>query len=276
MKKSFFFFCLILSITFLGCSKKQNPTKNGYPQKIITLSPAATEIIYALNAQDQLVAVSDLSDYPAECKEKPTIGGFDGKTINLEVILSYEPDFMYLTKTMHDFMTTQFDSFGIQYYLSDANSLQSLIDEIKTIGKITGHEKEAETVTKNMMESVSNINISDFKTVYYEVWNSPFMSIGKNSFITDILSYAGYTNIFNDVNQDYPIISEEEIITKNPEVILIPESLNLSSDDIKSRKGWNTISAVKNNKVYIINDQIISRPIPRITEEIENLSRLDK
>lgn len=276
MKKSFFFFCLILSITFLGCSKKQNPTKNGYPQKIITLSPAATEIIYALNAQDQLVAVSDLSDYPAECKEKPTIGGFDGKTINLEVILSYEPDFMYLTKTMHDFMTTQFDSFGIQYYLSDANSLQSLIDEIKTIGKITGHEKEAETVTKNMMESVSNINISDFKTVYYEVWNSPFMSIGKNSFITDILSYAGYTNIFNYVNQDYPIISEEEIITKNPEVILIPESLNLSSDDIKSRKGWNTISAVKNNKVYIINDQIISRPIPRITEEIENLSRLDK
>ena len=100
------------------------------------------------------------------------------------------------------------------------------------------------------------------------------MSAGASSFINDIISNAGGTNIFADVEDPYPMVSEEAIIARAPEVILLPMGNGISVEDVKNRAGWDSIPAVKNERIYIIDDNLYSRPAPRVVDVVLNLSEL--
>jgi iron complex transport system substrate-binding protein len=286
---SFALFALLLA----GCSKKTGADGAGGsssvaagsvqqaqetqlpPQRIVTLSPAATEILFAIGASDQIVAVSEFSDFPEEAAEKPVVGGFDGKTLSMEKILSYKPDFLYMTEGMHNFLIEQLESYGIAYYLSRGDSIKAVQEEIVEIGKITGHEIKARAVAERITQECGAIyHFENPITVYYEVWNSPFMTAGTRSFINDVISKAGGMNIFADVEEPYPIVSEESIIARAPDVILLPYSNGISPDDVKARAGWQDIPAIKNNRVYLINDNKYSRPASRIGECVLDLNGL--
>ena len=247
-----------------------------YPQAIVTLSPAAAEILYAIGAQDQIAAVSEFTDYPPEAAEKPVVGGFDGKTLSVETIISYKPDLVYLSEGMHNFLIEPLDSYGIKWYLSNPTSITAIEKEIIDLGELTGHQDEAAQVVAQMAEKLSTANTEAEKTitVYYEVWNAPFMSAGSSSFINDIISNAGGTNIFADLTDAYPMVSEEAIIAREPDVILLPKGNGVSAEDIKNRAGWDSIPAVKNERIYIIDDNLYSRPAPRIADVVLELSEL--
>lgn len=281
MNKSFLkkiFFIFILCLTFLnGCSKKHNTISSEYPSKIVTLSPSATEILFAIGAENQIAAVSEFSDFPQQAKQMPVVGGFDGKTISMETILSYKPDLVYLTDGMHNYMIAQLNQYGIKYYLSKADSILTIEQEILDMGKITGHQEKAEKVVKEIKYTIASIRKKEeLAKVYYEIWNSPFGTAGSNSYINDIIENANGTNIFIDIKEAYPIISEESIIAKNPDVILIPISNGISVEDVKKRKGWQNINAVKNNKIYLIDDNLYSRPGPRVKDAVISLNKLLK
>ena len=109
-------------------------------------------------------------------------------------------------------------------------------------------------------------------TVYWEVWTPPYMTAGKNSFINEIITLAGGINIFSDLEQPYPVISEEAILIRNPQVIIIPNSTVGGTSAVTNRKNWQNISAVKNNKIYSVDANIISRPGPRLAQAIELIS----
>lgn len=289
---------LLLVILLSGCSKKNTvANENTVPNSIVALSPAATEILFAVGAGDQVAAVSDFTDYPPEAAEKPVVGGFDGKTLSMEKILSYKPDLVYMSDVMHNYMIEQLNSYGIKYYLSTANSIAGVEKEILDIGEITGHTEQAKKVVSQMEEKIQSLNYphrnadyqngsADYQTgsenypaggapkLYYEVWNVPYMSAGAQSFINDVISAAGAQNIFSDVNDAYPIVSEESIISRQPEIIIIPASSGVSVDDIKQRAGWQTIPAVQNNKIYIIDDNIYTRPGPRIADVVQELANI--
>ena len=115
-------------LMFCSCQKKTETLKNTdfIPQSIISLSPASTEILFAVGAQNQIAAVSDLSDYPPETKSLPKVGGFDGKTLSLETILSFKPDFVYLTDGMHNFLIEQLEQNNIKYYISSSSSINDI------------------------------------------------------------------------------------------------------------------------------------------------------
>ena len=251
-------------------------TKTEYPQSIVTLSPAAAEILYAIGAGDQIAAVSEFTDYPPEAAEKPVVGGFDGKTLSIETIISFEPDLVYLSDGMHNFLIDQLDSYGINWYLSNPTSITAIEKEIMDLGELTGHQDEAAQVVAQMAEKLADTNTTDGEkvSVYYEVWNSPFMSAGASSFINDIISNAGGTNIFADVEDPYPMVSEEAIIARAPEVILLPMGNGISVEDVKNRAGWDSIPAVKNERIYIIDDNLYSRPAPRVVDVVLDLSEL--
>ena len=135
------------------------------------------------------------------------------------------------------------------------------------IGKITGHQEQAENKVdslKNQLQKITSSNkkstenfatektsseITNQKKVYYEVWNSPYMSCGSTSFINDIIEKAGGKNIFASLQDAYPIVSEESIIAENPDIILIPQSSGISVDSIKSRNGWSRLTAVQKNQM---------------------------
>ena len=259
-----------------------------YPKAIVTLSPAAAEILYAIGAGDQIVAVSEFTDYPAEAAHKPVVGGFDGKTLSIETILSYEPDLVYLTEGMHNFLIEPLDSYGIKWYLSNATSITAIEKEVMDMGEITGHQDEAATIVAMMAEQLSRAYtpspapteddeveaLDSTIKVYYEVWNAPFMSVGSTSFIHDVIISAGGKNIFDDLTDAYPMVNEETIIARAPDVILIPKGNGFSVEDVKARAGWDTIPAVANDRVYLIDDNIYSRPAPRITSVVLDLSWL--
>ena len=285
----------LISIIFsvlCSCQKKtdslngKTSAEDSTPKSIISLSPAATEILFAVGAQNQIAAVSDLSDYPPEATSLPKVGGFDGKTLSLETILSFKPDFVYLTNGMHNFLIEQLEQNNIKYYVSSSSSIKDIFSEMLEIGNITGHKKEAETKVESLKKRLqeitdtkSSINSSENaasestqKKVYYEVWNAPFMSCGSTSFINDIIEKAGGKNIFATLPDAYPIVSEETILAENPDVILIPQSSGISVDSVKSRNGWNKLQAVQKNQIYIIDDNLLSRPGPRAVDAVQNIA----
>ena len=248
-----------------------------YPSRIVALSPAAVEILFSVGAGDQVVAVSDFTDYPEEATKLPVVGGFDGKTLSMESILSFKPDFVYLTNGMHNFMISQLEEYGIEYYVSIADSIEEVETEILEIGEITGHAENAKTVVEKMKNKIDSV-YSDKNSVsaYYEVWNAPYMSCGNGTFINDILSAAGYKNIFDDVEEAYPIVSEETIIARNPDYIFIAQSSGLTVGDVCARPGWEKINAVVNKNIYVIDDNLTTRPGPRIADAVEMLGSYEK
>ncbi len=299
---------LILTLTFVNGCKKSEKTENlaveqKIPQRIICLSPASAEICFAVGAGDKVVACSEFCDYPEEVKNVPVVGGFDGKTLSLEKILSFKPDFVYLTSGMHDFLISVLEENGINYYVSVADSVDSVMKEISDIGKITGNENKAQEINagiENIIDSVKGVAemcsaegvaekptaqrglwsegeaspTLENKKIYWEVWNAPYMSAGRKSFINDVIVVSGGKNIFDDLDEAYPIVSEESLIARAPDIILIPASSALTVDSVKGRIGWQNIPAVKNDKIFILDDNLYTRPGPRIGLVIKELSEI--
>lgn len=281
--KILLFAAIFFSFAFTNCTKKvaQNPNvkaKQSIPQRIVSLSPASTEILFAVGAENQIVAVSDFSDYPPQAQNLPKVGGFDGKTLSLEKILSFNPDFVYLTNVMHNHLIPHFESLNIDYYLSDANSFEQVKNEILQIAKITGHPSNGENLVKEIDSAINKINsqnqLLQKPTVYWEVWNSPYMSVGNSSFINDLIKTAGGINIFQEIAQAYPTVSEETIVAKNPQIIIIPQNSGITVESVKNRKGWSQIDAVKNDKIFIVDDNLLTRSGARIGESAEYLANI--
>ena len=270
--------CLLFSILiFSGCKKSDVKNGDSSGQKkvynrIVSLAPTSTEILFAIGAGNQVVACSDLSDFPEEVKNLPKIGGFDGKTLSLEAIFSYEPDLVYLTNVMHNFLIPQLEANNIDYYISYGDSVEGVKNEILEIGKLTGHEAQSQKVVEQIDQDLNFVKTKNIlASAYWEVWNAPFMSAGKKSFINDLLGSAGIKNIFDDIDDAYPIVSEETIILRQPELILIPKNSGLSVEDVKGRKGWEEIPAVKNGNIFIVDDDLLTRAGPRMGQSVKEL-----
>ncbi len=265
-----------LAVFATGAKKNQKASDDGYPKSIVALSPSAAEILFALGAGDQVAAVSEFTDYPAEAMAKPVVGGFDGKTLSVETIMSFKPDLVYLTEGMHNFLISTLESNGIKYFISKGESIASVENEILEVGKLTGHEKEADKVVADMEKKLKKVakKASQPVKVYYEVWNSPYMSVGSTSFIDDVIAKAGGENIFHDLSDAYPMVSEEAIISRQPAVILVPSSTGLAADAVGLRNGWADIPAVKDKRVFVVDDNVYTRPGPRIADVVEELAEL--
>ena len=193
---------------------------------------------------------------------------------------------------MHNFLIESLEQNGIKYYISSSSSINDIFSEMIEIGKITGHQEQAENKVdslKNQLQKITSSNkkstenfatektsseITNQKKVYYEVWNSPYMSCGSTSFINDIIEKAGGKNIFASLQDAYPIVSEESIIAENPDIILIPQSSGISVDSIKSRNGWSRLTAVQKNQIFQVDDNLLSRPSPRVIDAVENIAIL--
>ena len=290
MKKLKFLQALLFILAFFSCSLKkekiQNPQKiKNYaefnkiiPERIVSLSPAATELLAEAGAISQIAARTDFCDYPQEVLQIESVGGFDGKSISQEKLLSFSPDLVCLTSGMHDYLTEFLENQKINFYILSQNSVSMILNDILTLGEITGNSKTAQ---KNVQKITSRLNKIKSKTenlpkvsVYWEIWDSPLMSIGKNSFITELISLSGGKNIFDSINTDYPLVSEEEILFKNPDVILFSSENINGKTKIQNREGWKNLSAVKEQKIFPLDTNFITRPGSRIAESIEILLKI--
>ena len=244
-------------------------------ERVVSLSPSGTEILFALGLNDKLVARTDFCNFPEEAKKINSVGGFDGKSFSIETVLSYNPDFVYLTNVMHNHLVNTLESLGIKVYLSDVNSIEDIFVEIKEVSKLFGIEETGKKYVDKMSLELGDIKKDKIqKTIYCEIFNSPFLTCGKKSFINDIIEYAGGKNIFDFLESSYPQVSEEIIIISNPQIILAPDYSETDLEKIYYRNAWQNIDAIKNKKVFSVSGDIFTRPGPRVVEAVKLLREI--
>lgn len=297
--RKFIIFLLLFLLFFGGCSGKKQETGSNdfntqdfsnavlpvavkdllgreilfdkFPERIISLVPSATEVIFATGAGDKLVGVTEYCTYPPEAREKEIVGGYSAETIILEKLIYLNPDLVIVGGEYHSTVISALEKSGIAAFSMDMQSIEDIYAGLAFIGFITENQDIAENRIKYMKDKEQQIRsmVSEIPenlriTVFWEVWSDPLMTAGRNSFINELIETAGGINIFSDFDTEFPVISAENVIYSNPEAIIKNSHNSTYTDDIKNRLGWDTISAVKNNRIYLLDEDIISRPGPRI------------
>ncbi len=252
------------------------------PSRIMSLGPAGTEILFAVGAGDQVIARTDFCNYPEEAASLPSVGGFS--TISLEAVIAADPELVILYAGMHDSFVEPLKAAGIGIFLSDADSIETTLADIAQIGAITGHTTEAEQLVADMKKDIEAVKKTYAKklfrkapvkpTVYWEIWTDPYMTVGASSFINGMLDAAGFVNVYGDMTEGYPMISEESLFARDPDVIIIPSTNYTSIESVLARPNWSELTAVKNGRVYIVDGDTSSRCGPRIVDSIKELNSL--
>ncbi len=274
-------------VTITDTSGRQ-VTINGIPQRIISLAPSNTEILFALGLGPRVVAVDQFSDYPAQVKSLTNIGGSRGK-FDLEKIVELKPDLVLgVQHNTPPEVIKKLEELKLSVMVisvTDTN-FESIYSDILLVGKATGQNDQAKRVTDSMKQKADGIKtkIAGAKTkprVYWEVDASdvtkPY-TVAKGSFISDLIALAGGVNIFQSIDKPYPQVSLEQILSANPDVIILADgAYGITPDSVTKRVGWQGINAVKNNRLYpldIDTGNMVSRPAPRVVDGLEAIAKL--
>lgn len=293
-KRFVVFFVAVMLVFAAGCGQREQvPTGNfaelvdqmgrdviipKAPERIISFSPSNTEIAFAIGLGNNVVGVTDFCNYPAEVLDKEKIGGF--ANTNMELVISLQPD-LVLAGNMHEEQVRKLDELNIPVLVLVPESIEGVFEAMRLVAKASGKTEEADAVIggiNNRLKALATKLASvDRISVYYEVYSDPLMTAGGNSLINEVLSVAGADNIFADVKEAYPTISQEVVIERNPQFIVFPNYHGFEGFDmdmLADRTLWAEIEAVKEGNVYQINADTISRPGPRLIDAAESLAAI--
>lgn len=239
------------------------------PVRIISLSPSSTEILYAIGAGDQVVAVDQWSNFP----EGVPITDLSGYKPNLESIAAFEPDLVIVSGDRNDIVAA-LSAINVQVIINPAPSgFDEMYAQFIELGKVTGHEQQALELVVQMKSEIEEI-IADAPVldeplrIYHEL-GSNFYSVSSASFLGKIYQAFGFFNIADEADSEgygYPQLSVEYIMQANPQLIFVPSGSDYDGDDVAARPGWDRLDAVKYDAVIMINQDIASRWGPRIVD----------
>lgn len=246
------------------------------PQRIVSLAPSHTEILFAIGLSERIVGVSNFCDYPEEAKNKEKIG--DSFNVNVEKIIELSPDLVIQYGQGKEEVNKRLQEAGIKVLSYEPESIDDVINLIDELGKITNSGRAAKMTIVDMMTKrdfvLSRVAGKEKVKVFYEVWDQPLMAAGPGSFIDELINLAGGENIAKDAQGKYPQFDLEQLIERNPDVYLTAKDReDKTVDSIKARDGYENIDAIKNDRVYILDPNIISRPGPRIVDGLELIAR---
>jgi iron complex transport system substrate-binding protein len=253
------------------------------PARIISLAPSNTEILYAIGAGAQMIARDEFSDVPADAKALPTVGGNMGK-YDLEKITSLKPDLVIAAEINTPEQVKALEDLKINvYYLSNPTDLPGMYANLATVGKLTGHQPEADKLIESLKSRVKAVEdkmtgVTNQPKAFYELDGTdpakPWTT-GPGTFMDQLIKMAGGTNAAANMNTQWGQISQEELLIQNPEVILLGDAAyGVTPDQLKQRPGWDKIKAVANGNIQTFDDNLVSRPGPRLVDGLETLARL--
>jgi len=251
------------------------PTQVG---RIVSLAPSLTETVYALGLQDKLVGDTEYCDYPPDAAKKHKVGGAINP--NMEEIAALRPDVVLVVKSLNRLETVRaLEQLGIPVYSTDPHSVIGVIESMKRLSEVLGAGETGAKLERTLRERLAAIQAklrdSTPKRVFFVVWTEPLQSIGKKTFIADLLTYSGATSVVES-QQDWPKFSLEEAVRLQPEYLVFASS---HSDNVKNdvetlavKPGWSAMEAIKQRKIAVVSDAI-NRPGPRIVDAVEELAR---
>ena len=251
-------------------------------QRVVSLAPSNTEILFAIGAGSQVVGRDQLSDYPAEAAVVTDIGS-SFEALNTELIVSLQPDLVLAAEINTPEQVKALEDLGLTvYYLKNPTTLEEMYTNLEIVAQLTGHETEAATLIESLKARVAAVDekiapISSRPGVFYELDASdpakPYTA-GKGTFINLLIDRAGGYNIASDID-GYPQLSLEQVVAADPAFIILGDArYGISPESIAQRPGWENMSAVKNGNVVPFNDDLASRPGPRLVDALEELAKL--
>lgn len=277
-----------------------------YPERIVSLSPSNTEILFSVGAGHKVVGVTDYCDHPiqleAQIKANQTIrvGGYWNPSV--EKIVALNPDLVLVStakctnKTNHcktncsrncelTIKTAKkLESLGINVLMLSPHSLDDVIDDILLVGNATGNSRKAHYVIKDLRHRIDAVFEASRKIifhpkVYFEVWKDPYVSVNSQTWIGNLISLAGGENIFSNAPTEWPMIEPKDVALVDPDVMLFPVISGVapfwkSFEAVKNREGWKNLSAIKKNRLYTVMRDCVSRPGPRLVESLELFSKI--
>jgi len=248
------------------------------PQRLVSLAPNITEIVYALGLGDELVGDTDYCDFPPQAKDKPHVGTMVNPS--LERIVALKPDLALGTPEANRRETAdQLERLGIPVYGVTASTLEGTLASIEDLGKILGHEAEAKNLVAQMQARIDRVEKplegQSKPKVLFVVWYRPLITVGPKTFIADVIRAAGGIPIGEDLKGEWPRLTLEELLPENPDVILLPktESFSPSLEEFQSLPGWKDLRAVKERRMFFVSESIM-RPGPRLVDALEELAAI--
>lgn len=284
---------LLLLTPVLVCGSLQAATHSSYPlivndalgrkvriaavpKRIISLSPSNTECLFTLGAGERVVGVTSFCDHPLAARGIVKIGGFAARTINIEAIVALKPDLVLAGDETQKPVIEVLAGFGITVVSVKVKGFEELEAQLLQLGTILDTRELAEKETRRIHEGVAKVTakVAGIPAerrvrVYWEVFDEPLMSCGPRSIIGQLITLAGGENIFGDLKDEFPQVSAEAVIARDPALIMGPELMrarSLSLERLQARPGWNRIRAVKDARLYIFPDDIVARPGPRLVD----------
>ena len=245
------------------------------PSKIVSLSAAHVEVLYAIGAGGQLLAGDKFSDCP---KAAAALEHVDSFTPSVEAITALQPDLVVLAFPNPQLEQALSNVSVKSMLLSIPESVVGTLDQIRLVGRITGHRDEAESYAKGMEQRIKEIKDSvvakEKLSIYHEVDNT-FYTAGPGSFVDDLYKILGVRNIAENADSAFPQLTQEAIIQAAPDIIILAdEDAGESAETVSARPGWDAIPAVKNKRIYTVDPDIVSRPGPRLITALETLEKL--
>jgi iron complex transport system substrate-binding protein len=251
-------------------------------QRIVSLAPSNTEILFALGAGDKVVGRDEVSDYPAEALTLPTVGGWSG--FSAEAIVALKPDLVLAAEINSPELVAELEGLGLTvYYLSNPKTLEELYVNIEIVATLTG--RDATKLTDSLKARVTAVDekimpLSYHPSVFYEVDatdpSKPY-SVGPGTFIHLLINRAGGANAVElaGITDPYPQISLEQLVIAPPDIIILGDSMwGTTPEAVAARPGWDTLKAVVDGKIFAFDDNLVSRPGPRLIDGLEALAKL--
>ncbi len=253
-------------------------------QRVVSLAPSNTEILFAIGAGADLVGRDSFSDYPPEAKAVTDLGGTVG-TLNTELILSKQPDLVLASPLTPPEQIAALDKAGLRtYVVPNPRTFDDLYANLETVGKLTGHEKQAAALVDSLKARVLAVvnkvaPLSARPVVYYELDatdpSAPYTS-GPDTFVDLLIRTAGGENFGHELKGDWVQVSVEALLQMQPNFIVLGDNTygGVTPEQVKARAGWDALNAVKEGKIFIFDDNTVSRPGPRLVDGLEAMAKL--
>jgi iron complex transport system substrate-binding protein len=284
---NWFLALLTIALVLTGCTAGWPPTEvehvfddlgrlvaiNGTPQRIISLAPSNTEILFALGLGDKVVGVTDWCDYPLEAMDKEKVGAYD--TPDIEKIVALTPDLILVAHGTTMDVINNLVGLGLTVFGIKTTDLDDLLNDIRRVGEITDKEVEAQALTSDMALRIQTVTdktegLERRPRVFYMVWHDPLWAAGSETFIHELIEKAGGVNICQNIT-GYVTISIEEVVARNPEIIITSE---WSYDWALNATELASINASQTGRIYTCDDNLVQRPGPRLVEGLEWFAHL--
>jgi iron complex transport system substrate-binding protein len=253
------------------------------PQRIVSLAPSNTEILFALGLEDKIVGTTDYCDYPEAAKAKPRVAGYT--TPDIEKLVSLEPDLILAEAIHEERLLPALEKLGLTVIVMSAKSIDTVLQDITLLGQINGKSKVAAQLVNDLTQRIEavtskteGLSPKERLRVLYVCWHDPIWTMGSDTFINDLIWKAGGVNIFADDFEKSRVVSLEAVVSENPQVIIVSgmgTTGDLIYNNMKKETRLRGVEAIVNNRVYKISDaNLIERPGPRIVDGLEEVAKL--